>query len=310
MAINTLEYAKIFTDSLDKQMIQAATSGWMEENAGMVKYHGGDEVKIPKISMTGLGDYDRDEGYTQGSVTYGYQTMKLTQDRGCMFQLDTMDVDETNFGIAAGNVIGDFQRTRVIPEIDAYRYSKIASLAKERGKTTTYTPDESTILKKLLDDIAIIQDITGSGTNVIITMSTPVLNKLSSASGISRILDVSNFSQGGMDFRVKSIDGNPIISVSSTRMKTAYVFYDGKTGAAGSEPDQKNGGFVAAADAKPINWILTVRNAPIAVSKTDVLRIFDPMTNQKANAWRIDYRKFHDLWIMENAMDGVWVCTE
>ena len=49
------------------------------------------------------------------------------------------------------------------------------------------------------------------------------------------------------------------------------------------------------------------RSAPIAVSKTDVTRIFDPMTNQKANAWKIDYRKYHDLWITDNAMDGIYV---
>ena len=50
-----------------------------------------------------------------------------------------------------------------------------------------------------------------------------------------------------------------------------------------------------------------MRQAPIAVSKTDVTRIFDPMTNQNANAWKIDYRKYHDLWITDNGMEGVLV---
>ena len=36
---------------------------------------------------------------------------------------------------------------------------------------------------------------------------------------------------------------------------------------------------------------------PIAVSRTDKVRIFDPETNQSARAWAIDYRKYHDLWI-------------
>ena len=61
MAINTLEYAKIFSQTLDRQMLAEATSGWMEANAGQVKYSGGNEVKIPMISTSGLGDYDRDE---------------------------------------------------------------------------------------------------------------------------------------------------------------------------------------------------------------------------------------------------------
>jgi len=45
-----LEYAKIFQKELDQQIIEGATSGWMEDNAGQVKYTGGNEVKIPTIS--------------------------------------------------------------------------------------------------------------------------------------------------------------------------------------------------------------------------------------------------------------------
>ena len=33
MAINTLEYSKIFQTELDQQMIDESTTGWMEENA-------------------------------------------------------------------------------------------------------------------------------------------------------------------------------------------------------------------------------------------------------------------------------------
>lgn len=82
MAINTIEAAKIFQTALDLQMIQGATSGWMEDNAGQTKYSGGAEVKIPKMSLSGLGKYNRDSGYVQGAVTYSYETRTLTQDRG------------------------------------------------------------------------------------------------------------------------------------------------------------------------------------------------------------------------------------
>ena len=71
--------------------------------------------------------------------------------------------------------------------------------------------------------------------------------------------------------------------------------------------EQADGGFAATENAKDINWMIMVKTAPVAVSKTDVTRIFDPMTNQNANAWKIDYRKYHDVWIMDNGMDGVLV---
>lgn len=121
MPINTLEYSKIFQEKLDNQIIEGATSGWMEQNSGQVKYTGGNEIKIPTITTQGLGDYDRDEGFVQGSIALSYQTMKLGQDRGRTFQLDANDVDETNFIASAGNIMGVFQKEHVIPKIDSYR---------------------------------------------------------------------------------------------------------------------------------------------------------------------------------------------
>jgi len=302
MPINTLEYAKIFQTQLDKQVVAEATSGWMEANAGQVKYNGGNEIKVPKVSLQGLGDYDRDNGFAQGSVSYGYQTLTMGQDRGRTFQLDAMDVDETNFVNAAGTVMGEFQRTKVVPEIDAYRYSKIATGAIAKGKVTAgYTPSASDILTKLKSDIEKVLDIAGDGVQLVITMAIPTATVLENTSEIAKKLDVMDFSSGAFNTKVKSLDGDPIVKVPSGRMKTAYTFYDGTTSG------QEGGGFVAAAGAKNINWIICARRCPIAISKTDVIRIFDPQQNQKANAWKIDYRKYHELFIMDNAWDLVWV---
>lgn len=302
MPINTLEYAKIFQQALDEQMITGATSGWMEANAGQVKYTGGNEIKIPVISMNGLGDYDRNSGFVQGSVTLAYQTLTMTQDRGRTFQLDAMDVDETNFVANATNVMSQFQRTKVIPEVDAYRYSKIHALAAATGKVngTGYTPAAGTILEALKADIVAVQDIVGEGYDLIITMSIPAASVLEQADKISKQLNVADFTKGAITTKVLSLDNMPIIKVSSGLMRTAYVFNDGTTAG------QVDGGFAPALGAKQINWLITARKSPVAVSKTDTMRIFDPMTNQKAHAWKLDYRKYHDIWIPENALDGVW----
>ncbi|KAE9633723.1 hypothetical protein GND95_08695 [Defluviitalea raffinosedens] len=305
MAINTIEYAKIFQQKLDEQMIVGATSGWMEANAGQVKYNGGDEVKIPEINMNGLGDYDRDNGFPQGSVSVSYATYKLTQDRGRTFLLDAMDVDESNFVASAGNVMGEFQRTKVIPEVDSYRYSKIAALASAAGNVTAgYTPSESDIYNKIKEDIAAIQDKVGDGEQLVITMAIPVATILDNSSQISKKLDVTDFAQGNVNLKVKSIDGIPIIKVPSARMKSKYVINDGVTAG------QEEGGIVPDTTAVDINWIITVRRCPIAISKTDKIRIFTPDVNQKADAWKLDYRKYHDLWIPKNKIDGVWVNTK
>ena len=123
MAINTIAYATLFQTALDKQAVAKLTSGWMDANAGQVIYNGGKEVKIPKINMDGLGDYSRAGGFTSGAVTLEYETRTMTMDRGRTFMIDAMDVNESNFVANASNVMGQFQATKVIPEIDAYRYS-------------------------------------------------------------------------------------------------------------------------------------------------------------------------------------------
>ncbi|WP_107838961.1 hypothetical protein [Metasolibacillus meyeri] len=299
---NSIAYATIFQQELDKQLLVGATSGWMEPNSRLVKYNGGNEVKIPNILMDGLGDYDRADGFVKGSVTMTWQTHELTQDRGRTFSIDSMDVDESNFVVTAGAVMGEFQRTKVIPELDAYRYSKIAALAIAASKASGgYNPTDTTILNKLLYDIAIMQDQIGEGDSLVLTLPYTVAAILDSNTTIQKRLDVIEFEQGGIKTKVKALDGHPIIRVPSTRLQTAYEFMDGETAG------QEQGGFKAASDAKNINWIISARNAPIAISKTDKVRVFDPNTNQNADAWKLDYRQYHDLWIPANKFSGVFV---
>lgn len=301
MAINTLEAAKIFQTALDQQVLEGATSGWMEDNAGQVKYSGGAEVKIPKMSLSGLGNYDRDSGYTQGAVSLTYETKSMTMDRGSKFLLDKMDVDESNFVASASAVMSEFQRTKVIPEVDAYRYSRIYALAKDNyGRT--YTPAASTILSTLSEDITAVQDVAGN-VDLVIIMARPVYDMFCNNDKISKLINAGDFKQGELDLMIKMFNGIPIIPVPSARMKTAYTFYDGKS------TGQESGGFVPAENATQINWIICPKSAPIAVSKTDNFKIFDPETNQSADAWLVEYRKFHDLWIKDNALPSVRVCA-
>lgn len=304
MAINTLEYAKIFQSQLDRQIVEGATSGWMEDNTGQVKYSGGNEVKIPTISTQGLGDYDRDNGFVRGAVTLSYETYKMTQDRGRTFSLDAMDVDESNFIANAGNVMGVFQSEHVIPEIDSYRYSKIFALAKAGGRVTEgYTAAKATIVEKLKADIQGIRNTVSLNADLVIIMSPITAGILSDALENSRRIDIGNFKQGEIDLTIKKFDGLPIIEVPSARLKTLYKKQDGKT------VGQEAGGLVADTNAKDINWIITPKKAPIAVSKTDLTRIFNPMENQQANAWKIDYRKYHDIWIPKQRLLLIRACS-
>ena len=138
------------------------------------------ELIIPMLDMDGLADYSRSSGYTDGCVDFNFETVKCNFDRGRMFVVDVMDDIET-MGMVFGKLSSEFVRTKVIPELDAFRIAKYASLpdisvAKTadlttgaqvvsalRAATTTMNNDEvaensrilfiETGLKGLLDDM-------------------------------------------------------------------------------------------------------------------------------------------------------------
>lgn len=298
---NVLEYAKIFQPALDKQVVQEATTGWMELNSNMVRYNGGNEVKLPDMVMDGLGDYDRANGFVKGGVTLSWKTYSLTQDRGRTFSIDAMDVDETAFVATAGNVLGEFQRTQVVPEIDAYRYSMLATLAIGAGQTRSLAVTEANVLDELLTDLAKMEDVIGAK-DVIITMSPITANLLSKAG--KDLLNKAVLAKGGLSVEVQALNDNLIVKAPSKLLKTEFEFLDGETSG------QEAGGFKAAAGALDINWIISTKDAPIAVSKTDKTRTFSPDVNQDADAWKIDYRKYHDLWVPKSKLTSIYANTK
>ena len=304
MSINTLATATLFQNKLDKVAIQEAVTGWMDANAGQVIYNGGAEVKIPKMSVQGLGDYDRDNGYQQGGVTLEYETRKMTQDRGRKFQLDPMDVNENNFVTTAAAVMGEFQRMYVVPEIDAYRISKIATEAITANKagmvTYGYTPgaEQTSALRKLKEGIKAVRNM-GYNTPLIVHATPDFIMELELE--LAGKITAVTFSQGGINTQVPSVDSVPLISTPSNRMYTAIKINDGKTGG------QEQGGYVKGETAKDINFMILPRTTPIAITKQDIMRIFDPTVNQKLNAWQMDFRRFHDLWVLDNKVDSVYL---
>lgn len=303
MAINTLATATLFQKTLDKVAVREMTTGWMDANAGQVIYNGGAEVKIPKMSVQGMGDYDRDNGYQQGGVTLEYETRKMTQDRGRKFHLDAMDVNETNFVATASSVMGEFQRVHVVPEIDAYRISKLATdtiTAKKAGMIEYgYTPgaEGTSALRKLKEGIRAVRDLYAGPLVCHATSDFLMELELELAGKITAV----TFSKGGIDTKVPAVDGVPLIMTPSNRMYTTITLNDGKSGG------QEAGGYKKGDSAKNINFFLCPRTTPIAITKQDIMRIFDPVTNQRANAWQMDYRRFHDIWILDNKLDSVFM---
>lgn len=299
---NLIATATLIQKNLDKAAAQQALTGWMEGNAGQVIYNGGAEVKIPKLSMEGLGNYSRTEGFSTGSITFEYETRTMEYDRGRSFSFDEMYVDETNFAVTAATVMGEFQRLKVVNEIDATRFAKLAQVAiGVEGDTQVeygYTPAKTTIVNKIKAAIRAIRKAQFTG-NLICYVTYDVQGLIEDYYGDK--IAVASFPIGGVDTRVPSIDGVPIVPCIDECLYTKLKFNDGKTNG------QTAGGYAKADDGLDINFLVVATDVPIAIQKCDKTRIFSPEVNQSARAWKMDYRKFHDLWVLDNKQKGIFV---
>lgn len=300
MAVNTIALAEVFQRTLDAHMNQRASTGFMVDNASQVEYNGGNKIKIPKMTLSGLGNYSRDTGYAQGAVGLTWEERTMTQDRGTQFHLDKMDVNETNFAANAENLMGVFQTEKVIPEVDAYRISKLATYAIGNSATAAqnveygYTPAEATIVAKLT---AAVRKAKLSGVETVILANSATMNALECAAG--KQLRADSFRQGGFDETIQWFNQAAVIEVEDERMVTAITTYN--------IDNSHDGGWAKGASAKDVNFIVLPRSIAIAVDKLDAPKIFSPDVVQNYDGWLIDYRRYHDLWVKDNDIKKIIV---
>lgn len=295
--LNSIQFATIFQQALDKQMMHTMLTGWMDANAGQVKYNGGKEIKIPIITVDGLADYGRTTGtgFVGGKATITYKTYEMTQDRGRSFSLDRHDVDESNYVATMGNIMGEFQRTQVVPEVDAYRISKCIANATTVGEGDTNAKWSVTITKEnaLSELKGAIKAIREQGYNGEIVVHCTYDFQLALEEQCAGKITTVTFKNGGIDTTVPAVDGCILIPTPSNYMVSAIKLNSGGS-------SEEAGGFTTGVSAKKCNFIAIGKTVPIAVTKQDKVRTFTPDENQSMDAWKSDYRRYHDLFILEN----------
>lgn len=307
--INSLEFQSKLTGELDKALVQEAQTSFFADNALRSKFVGARTVLIPDVDMQGLGNYDRDDGFVTGALTVSSESYTMAMDRGRSFQLDREDNDETGIANLAGQVMGEFVRTRVVPELDAYVLSKLATLATTKSQTVTGTV-ASQIYKMITEAINKVQAVAGYSEPLVCFVDSTVWGALMNTTEVTRQINVGEFKKGSVNTKVKYLNDVPIIPVSDDRMKTAYTFYDGVTDDSGSDgADQTVGGFVPATGAKKIGILVLPRRAASLVKKSERIRTFTPEQNQKADAYLFQYRIYYDLFVKKSLTGTVYTYT-
>ena len=125
---NNIAAIKSYTTILDRVYQREATSSCLNSPARMARAgRNAKEIMIPRISVTGLGDYTRNVGYKTGSIDFAYETKAFNYDRGIKLLADVMDVEEAGVLDCFVQAGAELERTQVAPEADAFTYAAIAS---------------------------------------------------------------------------------------------------------------------------------------------------------------------------------------
>lgn len=290
---NSIALAAKFQGVLDEIYKTASLTASMDAPTKPIAFGGAAAVNVFKTSLVGMGTYSRATGYPAGDVTGTWETMTLSASRGRAFSIDRMD-DEETLGQAFGTLAGEFIRTAVVPEVDAYRFSKYASWSgiSEVGTPATLSTGAAVLAAF---DVAMAQldadEVPAEGRKLFI--STACYNLLKGS--LTRSLG----NEITADRRVLTLDTVQVIPVPQTR------FYKGITLDAGATSNA--GGYTkTSSTGRDINFLLLHPSAVLQVTKLAALKVFAPEENQTADAWLFQYRLYHDAFVYENKVKGIY----
>lgn len=292
---NSFQLAQTFLPLLDE--VYKANSRTAILDSTKVEIVNGNTIKVFKTDMDGLGNYNRNTGFVDGSVTGTWETLTLGKDRGRSFTVDRMDNEET-IGMAFGTLASEFIRTKVTPEIDAYTFAKIA------GTTGIDTATAADITIGTTDVSSLIDEAERSMNENEVPVDGRMLFISESAyAGLrSKVTRTVMNGEGGINKEIESYDGMRIIRVPQTRFYTAITLKDGSTSG------QTAGGYTGTATTGyKINFMIIHPSAITKVVKHVLPRIFSPDENQKADAWKFDYRVYHDTFVYDNKVKGIYL---
>ncbi len=283
---NNIALFKKYIDKLDEVFALSSVTAALESDASLARQGANaNEIIIPKISMDGLGDYSRTDGYAKGNVELTNETVKFNFDRGRSFMVDNMDNEETA-GLAFGKLASEFLRTKVAPEVDAFRFATYAGkegVSKTTGEYTTGAEvlEALRIATTTMDEAEVPME----GRHLFIT---PTLYGM--------IINMDTYKSKEMLSRFASVK-----TVPQTRFYTTIDLRDGKTSG------EESGGYAKAANGADINFMAITRDALMQYTKHTVHKIVAPSENQEADAWKFMFRSYALADVYENKVSGIYL---
>jgi hypothetical protein len=197
--------------------------------------------------------------------------------------------NEESVGLAFGSLAGEFLRTKVVPEVDAFRFANYC------GKTGIGRVSAGATLADGAAAIAAIR----VGNSVLDEAEVPTESRYlfitPTLKGQIEDLDTTKSREV-----LKNYAG--VIPVPQSRFYTAINLKDGTTSG------EESGGYTKdATNGKDINFMIIEKSAVLQFSKHVVPKIITPEANQDADAWKFGYRNYGLADIYGNKTAGIYL---
>jgi hypothetical protein len=288
---NTVNLASKFVEIIDAIYKRESLTARMDALTRPVDFSAANEVKVMKLSTVGLGTYSRSAGYPAGDITATWETLTLSTERGRAFSLDRMD-NEESLGLVLGNLISEWMRAHVAPELDAYRFAAYATGAGNYVAASATLSTASQVLAAIDAAMAELDADEVPSEGRLLYISTPLYHLLKAS--VTRTLSTET----GVDRRVFTLDDMTVIPVPQARFYTAVDLNAGATSSVG--------GFAKGATAKDLNFLILHPSAVLQPVKLNQVKYFSPDTNQISDGHLWQYRLYHDAFVYDNRANGIY----
>jgi len=313
---------KYLPESIDKYFAHDSKSVLLEKGTKFidVSFKETGYVKIASILMDGLSDYYKTQeipqpgnpadyaayagnvasgsrdGFQIGGVDVSWEIFKLQWVRGKQFRIDYISNEETA-GIIIGNALEEFHRLKVIPEVDAARFSFLAdqcavSLGNLEVGTTIAA---NTIISKFNTVFEYMFEMGVPEEEQVIFVNPSVMTLIRNTTELTKFITQGDYrSEAGLTFNVEKYMGRPIVEVPSDRFFTHIAL--------------GNNGYAATAASYIINFMVVSTKATVPVRKLEYEKIYGPELSGLAgfHGYIINYLLYHGIFVPRNKVPGVW----
>ena len=309
---------KYSTQAWDKVYKAEARSSVLDGEKDLMKFTGVKTVKIAKPAVSGLSDYHRPNGsqtgihggdghdtsmaqnggygYQQGDLSLIWEEFTINCDRAVQLRIELFDDEETD-GLAVAVATSEVSRTQVIPEVDAYVFSRLAEFAGHTEATSITMSssigyNQTGPIQALNDAFMVLAEAEVPEEDQVIFCSNAFYNKLRSTNELVRKLDQAEYSKD-IKFTIGEYEGRKIIPVPGNRFKTHIKLLQG--------------GYGWDSSSKPIDFIVCAKNAVYHPVKYDKVRVFSPQVVQDYDGYKVNIRIYHDCFIPDNKRPAIYV---